>query len=386
MAAWYWAILAEGLLMTTQIEAAVCYGPDRPFAMETLTLDDPREGEILVRIAAVGICHTDLSVRDGQLPVPLPAVLGHEGAGVIERVGTGVTGLAVGDRVILSFNSCGNCPSCAIDSPTYCYNFGSHNFTGTRADGSHTLTRDGVAINGQFFGQSSFATHVIAHARNAVKLPQSAAHLPLSTLAPLGCGLMTGAGAVLRSLKVRAGLPIAIFGSGAVGLAAVMAARIAGAAPIIAVDIHQSRRTLALELGATHALDGADDPFARIAELCPQGLGYAFDTTGIAAIIEQACELLAPMGVLGIVGASDFSATLTFNEARLMGGGRTVKGILGGDSDLQGFIPELIEHHLAGRFPHDRLIRTFPFADINQAVAASESGEVVKSVLVLAEE
>lgn len=369
--------------MPTTITAAVCRQAHADLALEVLTLDDPRPDEVLVRIVGSGICHTDLAVRDQQLPTPLPVVLGHEGAGVVEAVGADVTHVKVGDRVLMSFNSCGDCPCCHAHAPTYCYNFFPHNFAGARADGSATMHGEGGAVHGNFFGQSSFATHALATARNVVKVPDSAAGLALEMLSPLGCGLMTGAGAVLRSLKVQAGMPIAIFGAGAVGLAAVMAAKIAGADPIIAVDLHENRRALALELGATHALDGRDDALGKIAALCPAGLAYAFDTTGLASIIEGVFNLLAPRGVLGIVGASDPSAMLAFNETAFMGGGRTVKGILGGDSDLFGFLPELVEHHLAGRFPYDRLIRTFPFAEINAAIHAGESGEVVKPVLVM---
>lgn len=353
-------------------------------ALERLTLDDLRPGEVLVRIAASGICHTDLAVRDRQLPTPLPVVLGHEGAGVVAAVGAGVDHVAPGDRVLMSFNSCGHCPSCEADSPTYCYDFFAQNFAGARPDGTPTL-RDaaGAAVHGFFFGQSSFASHAIASARNVVRIPDDAAHLPLSTLAPLGCGMMTGAGAVLRSMAVAPGQPFVVVGAGAVGLAAVMAASIVGAHPIIAVDLHEARRALALELGATVAIDGADDPMARIAELCPGGIPFAFDTTGLAPVIEGLFGLLAPKGVLGMVGASPPEAMLTFNETAFMGGGKRVIGILGGDSDLQTFLPELIRHHLAGRFPFDRLIRTFPFAEIDAAIAASESGAVVKPVLVV---
>jgi aryl-alcohol dehydrogenase len=370
--------------MPIAITAAVCREAHGALSLEGLTLDDPRADEVLVKIHGSGICHTDLAVRDQQLPTPMPVVLGHEGAGEVVAVGADVTHLAVGDRVLMSFNSCGTCPCCQTHAPTYCYNFFPHNFSGARADGSFTLHAGEEAVHGNFFGQSSFATYALATARNVVKVPDSAAHVPLEQLAPLGCGMMTGAGAILRSMKVQAGLPIAIFGAGAVGLAAVMAARIAGADPIIAVDLHENRRALALELGATHALDGRDDPFGKIAALCPQGLAYAFDNTGLASLIESAFALLAPRGVLGIVGASDPTAMLSFNEASFMGGGRTVKGILGGDSDLFGFLPELIEHHLAGRFPYDRLIQTFPFAQINEAIEAGESGAVVKPVLVMA--
>jgi aryl-alcohol dehydrogenase len=369
--------------MTTQARAAICRGHDHPFTIEPVELADLRPDEVLVRVVACGICHTDLAVRDAQLPLPLPVVLGHEGAGIVEAVGSAVTAAAPGDRVVMSFNSCGECPSCEIDAPTYCYNFFPHNWSGKRADGSPSMTLGGEPMNANFFGQSAFATHAIAHQRNVVRVPDSAAGLPLERLAPIGCDLMTGAGAVLRAMKVREGLPIAVFGTGTVGIAAIMAARIAGAHPIIAVDVNDERLALARELGATHAFNARDDAPAKIRDLCPQGVGYAFDTTGINSVIESAWNLLAPKGVVGIVGASDPADDLTFNEAAFMGGGRTVKGILGGDSDGEGFLTELIEHHLAGRFPYERLIETFPFEEINEAIEASESGRVVKPVLVI---
>lgn len=372
--------------MTTEAQAAICRGHDHPFTIEPVELAELLPDELLVRVVACGICHTDLAVRDAQLPVPLPVVLGHEGAGIVEKVGSAVTAAAPGDRVVMSFNSCGACPSCAIEAPTYCYNFFPHNWSGTRADGSPSMTLGGEPMNANFFGQSSFATRAIAHQRNVVKVPDSAHHLPLERLAPIGCGLMTGAGAVLRSMKVRAGLPIAVFGTGTVGIAAIMAAKIAGANPIIAVDLHDARLDLAKELGATHAFNAKDDTAAKIRELCPMGLGYAFDTTGINTVIEQAWSLLAPKGICGIVGASDPRNDLTFNEAAFMGGGRTVMGILGGDSDVGPFLCELIEHHLAGRFPFERLIETFPFEQINEAIEAGESGRVVKPVLVMCAE
>lgn len=369
--------------MTTAAHAAICRGHDHPFTIEPVELADLRPDELLVRVVACGICHTDLAVRDAQLPVPLPAVLGHEGAGIVEAVGGDVTVAKPGDRVVMSFNSCGDCPSCAIDAPTYCYNFYPHNWSGKRADGSASMTLGGESMNANFFGQSAFATHAIAHQRNVVRVPDSAAEVPLERLAPIGCGLMTGAGAVLRSMKVRPGLPIAVLGTGTVGIAAIMAARIAGADPIVAVDVNGARLALAKELGATHAFNAKDDAAGKIRELCPAGLGYAFDTTGRSDVIEEAWGLLAPKGVCGIVGASDPADDLTFNEAQFMGGGRTVMGILGGDSDVGPFLAELIEHHLAGRFPYERLIEIFPFEQINEAIEASESGRVVKPVLVM---
>lgn len=367
--------------MTTKAQAAICRGHDHPFSIEPVELADLRPDELLVRIVACGICHTDLAVRDAQLPVPLPVVLGHEGAGIVEAVGSEVTAAKPGDRVVMSFNSCGHCPSCDDHAPTYCYNFFPNNWSGTRADGTPSMMHDGAPMAANFFGQSAFATYALAHQNNVVALPERAAHIPLDVVAPIGCGLMTGAGAVLRSMKVRAGLPIAVFGTGTVGMAAIMAAKIAGANPIIAVDMNDERLKLALELGATHAFNAADDAPGKIRELCPAGVGYAFDTTGINTVIEQAWNLLAPKGIVGIVGASNPADNLTFNEAAFMGGGRTVMGILGGDSNGAPFLTELLDHHIAGNFPFDRLIGHFDFDQINEAIEASESGHVVKPVL-----
>ncbi|WP_428334824.1 NAD(P)-dependent alcohol dehydrogenase [Novosphingobium sp.] len=367
--------------MTTLAQAAICRGKGEPFAIEDVRLDDLRPDELLVRIVACGICHTDLAVRDGQLPVPVPIVLGHEGAGIVEDVGADVTVAKPGDRVLMSFNSCGTCPNCAAGAPTYCHDFSAHNWSGTRTDGSSTLFIGDAPLNGNFFGQSAFATHAIAHQRNVIRVPDSAAAIPLERLAPLGCGLMTGAGAVLRSMHVMPGQSIAVFGTGTVGIAAIMAARIIGADPIIAIDVNDERLALAKDLGATHVFNARSGAIEKIRQLCPAGLGYVLDTTGINSVIEGAFALLAPKGKLGMVGASDPGDMLAFNETQFMGMGRTVMGILGGDSDIGPFVCELIEHHVAGRFPFERLIAYFDLADINDAVHASESGRIVKSVL-----
>lgn len=367
--------------MPTKARAAICRGNQQPFVIEDVMLDDPQTNELRVRIVACGICHTDLAVRDAQLPVPFPVVLGHEGAGIVEEVGSAVTVAKPGDRVVMSFNSCGDCPSCSAELPTYCYNFFPYNWSGTRPDGSPTMFMNNEPMNANFFGQSSFATHVIANERNVAKIPDSAADFPLKQLAPIGCGLMTGAGAVLRSMRVRTGMPIAVFGSGTVGMAAIMAAKIVEADPIIAVDVNDKRLTLALEIGASHCFNAKNNAIEMIRKLCPQGLGYAFDTTGINTVIQDAFSLLSPKSILGIVGASDQQDMLCFNETEFMGGGRTVMGILGGDSDISGFISELIGYHLEGRFPFEKLIGYFDFSEINEAINAGESGRVVKPVL-----
>ena len=365
----------------TQIRAAVCREGSTHFSIEDAQLDAPRAGEVLVRIIGAGVCHTDMAVRDRQLPVPLPVVLGHEGSGVVEAVGDGVTSVSPGDAVVLSFASCGACPNCDDHAPAYCYDFGPCNFASARADGSVAISTAQGPVHSHFFGQSSFATHAIASERNVVKVPASAAHVPLERLGPLGCGLQTGAGAVLNSMAVKAGRSLVVFGAGAVGLSAIMAGRIAGADPIVAIDLHENRLALARELGATHTIKGDADIASTLRDICPKGINYAFDTTGLKKLIELVFDQLTPRGTLGLVGASDADAMLHFNETSLMGGGKRVMGILEGDSDPQVFIPQLIEHHVAGRYPFDRLVEMFAFDDINAAFEASESGRVIKPVL-----
>ena len=221
--------------------------PGRPLKIERLVMEGPRDNEVLVRLVASGICHTDIDFCEGGAPGAV--VLGHEGSGVVERVGRTVKGVKPGDHVVLSYQSCGHCPPCRSGRPADCRHFWEANFGFARLDGSNALAGNGV--RGHFFGQSSFATHTLATMRNLVKVSKTP---PLELLAPLGCGLQTGAGTVMNSLAVRAGSSIALFGTGAVGLAAVMAARIVGAKTIIAVDINPKRLALSRELGATHRL------------------------------------------------------------------------------------------------------------------------------------
>src|SRR5665213_912114 len=226
-----------------KITAAVVERPGASFVLQELELGYLRDDEILVRNAASGICHTDLICRDQLYPVPLPAVLGHEGAGVVEAVGLGVTKFAPGDRVCMSYDSCGHCPACSKALGVYCHEFFARNIAASRsADGSSALSRDGEPIHAHFFGQSSFATQSVARERNIVRLDDT---IPLDIAAPFGCGIQTGAGSVLNVMRPPAGSSIAVFGAGAVGLAAVMAAQIAGCTTIVAIDIRPNR----LELG-----------------------------------------------------------------------------------------------------------------------------------------
>ena len=364
---------------STQAKAAVLYEQSGSFVIEDVTLEAPRPGEILVRIVATGMCHTDAVARDGELPVPLPVVLGHEGAGVVEAVGPGVRKVAPGDHVVLTVNSCGQCEACQSGHPTICEACFPLNFAGARPDGSHALCCNGKPLNDQFFGQSSFATRALANERNVVKVPKDA---PLELLGPLGCGVQTGAGSVLNALGVGPGDDFVVFGSGAVGLSAVMGARVGGATTIIAVDVMPERLKLAEELGATHTIDGrADDLVAQIAAITGGGVRYSLDTTGNVTVIRNAIDALRAGGVCGILGASAPGAELALPVGPFMSTSKTLKGIIEGDSVPDIFIPRMIELYRQGRFPFDKLVRFYALGEINQALADSANGVTVKPVI-----
>jgi aryl-alcohol dehydrogenase len=321
-------------------------------------------------------------MRDQLVPVPQPVVLGHEGAGIIEAVGEGVSGLAVGDHVILSFASCGQCSSCHDHAPAYCHSWFPLNFGGMRADGSTALTdAKGAIVHSHVFGQSAFATHAVVPASNAIKVD---AALPLNILGPLGCGIQTGAGAALKALQVRPNSSVAIIGAGAVGISAIMAAaNIAKAAIVAAIDINAGRVALSCELGATHGFDPSEGSYAELAEKagCPTGFDYIIDTTGRADLCNQAALALAPRGELALVGAYAPGTQIRIDSTFLMSGGRVIRGVVEGSADPAQFIPELIDHYRKGRFPFDRLIEMFDFADIAEAIEAGESGRVIKPIV-----
>jgi aryl-alcohol dehydrogenase len=362
-----------------EVTAAIARGSADPFTFEKVSLQSPREDEVLIKIVASGICHTDLVCLHQELPVPLPIVLGHEGAGIVVEIGSAVQDLSPGDHVVLSFNSCGDCPSCARELPAYCYNFMQNNFSGCRGDGSGTMLQDGEAVNANFFGQSSFATMAIANVRNTVKVRKD---LPLETLAPLGCGIQTGAGTVLNSLPVAEGNSVAIFGGGAVGLSALMAAKIVGAAPIVVVEPNMSRRALAVELGADHVIDPfcVDDVVKEIQKLVG-GVDFSLEMTGIPHVVRQCVDILNPLGTCALVGAAPIGAEVSLNIMELLIPGRKIVGIVEGSAEPRTFIPQLIEYYAEGRFPFDRLIEFFSFEELNDAVKAQESGKCIKPVV-----
>ncbi|MER5866020.1 NAD(P)-dependent alcohol dehydrogenase [Kitasatospora sp. NPDC002040] len=364
--------------------AAVTRGPGQPFTLEPIMLDDPRPDEVLVRIAAAGICHTDLSVRAGHTPGPLPAVLGHEGVGTVEAVGSAVTRLTPGQTVLLTFASCGDCRECRDGQPVRCAHWPRLNlFGGRRADGSATLrAADGSPLHGHFFGQSSFATLALATERNAVPVP---GRVPAELLAPFGCGVQTGAGAVLNVLRPEPGDTVVVFGAGAVGLSALLAARLTPAARLVAVDLRPDRLALARELGATDVVDaGAEDPVGAVLELTKgRGAECTLETSGALGALGAAVRALAVGGTCAVVGAPPRGSELALDVPALLDRVPRIVGVNQGASRPGRFLPALVDLFLAGRLPVDRLVRTFPFAAVERAAAAAAAGEVVKPVLVM---
>jgi len=368
--------------MTSTARAAVIRGIGSGFTFEDVVLDDLAPSEVLVRIVATGLCHTDLAMVNGDIPSPYPIVLGHEGAGVVEQVGDNVTDVAVGDHVAASFASCGHCANCLTGREAYCLNFMLLNLGGVREDGSTTLrTPEGETVHGAFFGQSSFATHAIVSARNLVKVPEG---VPLEIVGPLGCGIQTGAGTVLNSLAVPAGSSVIVAGTGAVGLSAIMAAKVAGATTIIALDVLDERLQFAKKLGATHLVNGRTDDVVETIMSITGGLGadYAVDTTAVPAVIENVVEATRFGASIAVVGVGKPDATIPVGL--VSGAGKTLVGAIEGDAVPQVFIPQMLALYQAGLFPFDELITTYAFEDIEQAIADTQSGASVKAVLTMA--
>ena len=361
------------------IRAAVIYENAGKFQLEQLQLAELNDDEVLVRIVGTGVCGTDLGARDGHLPIPPPpSVFGHEGAGVVEKVGARVTKVKPGDHVLMTWDYCGTCPACKMGKVLYCLNFFEHNFHGARPDGTTTLCKGNQVVHGSFFSQSSFADFALANERNVVKVRQD---VPLEYLAPLGCGIMTGAGAVMNSLQPRPGSSIAVFGIGPVGMSAILAAVVCGCTTIIAVDISADRLKMAKELGATHIVDASQvDSIKTIVDITGGGAEFSLECVGNPKVLRQAVDVLPRLGVCGLVGVVPPNTEVALNMDLIMNG-RTVKGILGGDAIPDLFIPKLIDLYCQGRFPFDRLIKFYPFDEINQAVEDMIQGRVIKPVL-----
>lgn len=362
-----------------KITAAVVRERSAPFTIDAIELQDPRPDELLVRVKASGMCQTDLHGRDGYYGTPFPAVFGHEGAGVVEAVGSAVRKFALGDHVIMSFPWCGDCPNCRSNHMSYCFDAWALKMRGTRADGSTLMQRAGELVYSAFFQQSSFATHAIANERYAVKVRSDA---PLDVLGPFACSIQTGAGAVLNSLQPRAGESFALFGAGAVGLSGVMAAKIAGCDPIVVVDIHDQRLAIARELGATHTINHAarQDIVAEMRRITGGGVHYSLETSAVPAVFRGAVEVLLPGGTCILVGSARPGVDVALDMSFLQNG-RSVRGVIQGDSVPETFIPKLVDLMLAGQLPVERMMTFYDLADINRAAADAAQGTTIKPVL-----
>ena len=362
-----------------QITAAVSRVSGAPLSIETLELDDPRDDEVLVEVAACGVCHTDLTMRDMDGLTPKPVVLGHEGAGVVLAVGRAVTAVRPGDHVVMSYDYCGACNCCRTQAPFYCDEALPMNFGGLRPDGSARLRGADGPIGGSIFGQSAFASHALCTERNLVKVSPD---LPLEKLGPLGCGVETGAGAVMNVLRPGPEHTLAVFGVGGVGMSAVMAAAAIGVSRIIAVDLNPERLALARTFGATDVVDARGDGVAEtLIDLTSGGVSHALDATANAKATETAIAALAPRGALCLTAAS--RERISLNARHMMLGGRRLMGAVQGEAVSKAFIPTLINLHLQGRFPFDRLLQPYPLSEINHAMEDAQVGRVLKPLILM---
>ena len=360
-------------------KAAVIHTKGEDFKIEEVELSELKANEVLVKVVASGVCHTDAVARDMGL-TPFPVVLGHEGSGIVEKVGSGVKTVEPGDHVVISYASCGHCENCLTGHPSTCVNFNDLNFGGTDEDGNHRIHQDSKGIS-TFFGQSSFSAYAIANERNVVKVDQE---VDISLLGPLGCGIQTGAGTVLNKLKPEFGSSIAVYGCGAVGLSAIMAAKIVGCKHIIAIDIHANRLEMAKELGATAALNSKEvDIVKNIKEITNGGTHYAVETTGVPVVVRQSLQALRPLGQVAIVGVTPEMTLDVHND--LMAEGKTMMGVIEGEAVPQVFIPELVDYYKKGLFPFDKLVRFYNFDDINKAFEDSKNGFTIKPILKIAQ-
>jgi aryl-alcohol dehydrogenase len=362
-----------------QITAAVVREKSGPFIIDTFELCEPRPDEVVVRVVASGMCQTDQHGRDGYFVSPYPAVYGHEGAGVIDAVGSAVRTLAPGDHVVMSYPWCGACANCRQSRMNYCLNSRSLKSNGTRADGSTLLSKNGAPVYSAYFQQSSFSTFAITQERYAVKVRKDAS---LELLAPLACSGQTGAGAVLNALKPGAGESIVVFGVGAVGLSALMAAKVAGCDPIIAVDIHDHRLALARELGATHVINhkACGDVVAEIRKLTSGGARYTVEASAEPKVLREAIDCLIMAGTCALLGSARRGTDASF-EMPFLQQGRSIRGVVQGDSVPKEFIPRLVDLIMEKKFPIEKMIIFYDLADINLAAAESNSGKTIKPVI-----
>lgn len=367
--------------MTMKARAAVLFEAGKRLELRDVEVAPPRAGEVLIRMAAGGVCHSDLHVMTGHLVAALPAILGHEGAGVVAEVGPGVTGLKPGDHVIPLWRlSCGVCEYCSDGRPALCPAGMQIRMTGRLLDGTTRFSLGGQEIK-HFAGASTFSEYTVLPAAAVLPIPDD---LPLDIAALLGCAVITGVGAVINCARVRPGSSVAVFGAGGVGLNAIQGAALAGAEKVIAVDIVPAKLETARRFGATHGVDAsAGDPVARVRALTGgRGVDYAFEVIGTPATMRQAYDTLAKRGMAVVVGVAPMTAEVAVPVMSLVYEERVLTGSVYGSSRPRLDIPRLIDLYRAGRLKLDELLtRRYPFEQINEAYAALERGEVARSVV-----
>jgi S-(hydroxymethyl)glutathione dehydrogenase/alcohol dehydrogenase len=361
------------------MRAAVLYAFNEPFTVEEVELEAPRQGEVRVKLAASGVCHSDLSIQRGILPMPPPRIIGHEGAGVVEAIGAGVTSVAPGDHVILCWMyPCGHCIECGRGRPTHCEVALQAMISGGSYDGSARFK-----VKGQDMAHwvGSFAEHTVVPETACVKIRKDA---PLDKACLVGCGVMTGVGAVLNTAKVEPGASVAVFGAGGVGLNVIQGAVIAGAEKIIAVDLLDSKLKLAREFGATHTVNASKaDPESEIRGLTGgQGVEYSFEVIGSPKVIAQAFLCLRRAGKAIVVGAPPFGSEVTLPAFPFSMEEKSLIGSFYGSPRFHYDMPRIIDLYMAGRLKLDQLVtQKFGLKDINRAMEAMEQGNVARGVI-----
>jgi S-(hydroxymethyl)glutathione dehydrogenase / alcohol dehydrogenase len=361
--------------------AAVLWEVGRPVEIAEVDLAPPREGEVLVKIAACGVCASDLHVVEGDLPEPLPLVLGHEAAGVVAKVGQGVDSLAPGDHVVLALvPSCGECDECRRGRPNFCRLGARMAASGTLADGTSRLSLDGTTLH-HFNSVSSFAGHAVVPESVAVKIRDD---VPLDTVALVGCAVLTGWGAVVNTARVPEGASVAVWGCGGVGLNIVQAARLAGAGPIVAVDVRPQSLDLARSLGATHALQaGPDvDVVHAVRDITNGGPDYGFEAIGREATIQEAWAAVGPRGTVVVVGIMPKGSTLELDPWQFFLE-KTLKGSFLGSANVREDVPRLVDLYASGDLRLDELVdRRIPLEELPGAFDRLRAGEGLRQLVV----
>lgn len=360
-------------------KAAISYGPG-DFVIEDVLFDDIDADEVLVKIKAVGICHTDIASTKSIYPFTYPVVLGHEGAGVIEKVGIYVKGFEVGDHVVLSYAHCNHCQPCESGKPYICEDFYSLNTHGvTHQQKKKIRLTNGVEVS-NFFGQSSFAEYALVHKHNLVKVPKN---LPLEFLGPLACGIMTGFGTVFEKLQPTKDESIAVFGCGTVGLSAIIASKLADCSTIIAVDVNDSKLEYAKKFGATHVINSSKvDVLEAIRSIEPKGVHYSIESTGIPTVLSQTIDCLRIPGKAALLSAVKYGTKVEIPYKAIQSE-RTIIGTVMGSVNPKVFITRLIKLFEENKLPLEEMITFYPFEQINKAINDIESGLAIKAVLKL---